>query len=88
MSGVFESPSPRKILPRMLYATMTKKPAPQIEIYCVVCVNAAAGAFITPASIFLPKIVKNVSIIAMMPKKVMPVPIVSPAFSVSPRPIC
>ena len=44
MSGILESPSPRKTLPMTLNATMNSVPAEQMRTYCVVGSKASSGA--------------------------------------------
>lgn len=44
ISGILESPSPRKTLPLTLNATMNSVPAEQMRTYCVVGTKASSGA--------------------------------------------
>ena len=86
-SGIFESPIPLNILPTKLYATINNIPAEQIATYHTVLSKASAGARINFVRAEEAKTITTVTIKEITAKRLIPVPMISPASSRLPAPI-
>ncbi len=87
ISGIFESPMPRNMLPRRLKAIMNIVPAEHMRTYETVWLNASSGACIRADISGVNATNTTVHTAAIIAKSATPVPITLPPSSLLPSPI-